>query len=631
MTSTNRPHLVIGTAGHIDHGKSTLVKALTGMDPDRLREEKERGITIELGFAFYGDRAAFVDVPGHERLIKTMVAGASAMRAVMLVVAADDGVMPQTREHLAVLDAMGISRGIVAVTKASLASDRDWIDLVSEEIVELLKPTSLAGSPIIVTDAITGEGLEQLRAELDKMIDGLKSPEELDYFRMPVDRSFVIKGHGRVVTGTVWNGSAKSGDRLTLQPWGEDVRVRGLQAHESDVESVQEGDRAALNLTCDREPERGDQIVSSGRTVSTEFLDAEVSLLPDARLVIHRQRVHLHIGTGEVIGRLLVVGGELIEPGSRGFARIALEQPVPVMWSDRGVLRLYSPLEMLGGIRVLDPDPVDRRRTIKGLPERFGALAGELPSALEAIVRSRSQMSFKGLLARFPVSADVLKRTLSELVSKGIFVASGEEYRWVACRDSWEKWLSDTVEIIRQYHAKNPDEAGIPKGQWILELFGGEAGEVAEALLKSLVDTGGVRIENGRIVAGGYTATLKPEDEADAGKLLDLLHREGLNTPLPADIAAELRLSEERVRTLFKSLKRVGKAVILAENVVIATDTFEEVKATLRKAYSNSGGFSAGDAAKILGTSRKYIIPLLESLDSFGFTIREGDTRKIIG
>lgn len=232
MSSESIGHLVIGTAGHIDHGKTTLVKALTGRDTDRLEEEKRRGITIELGFAFYDDRAAFVDVPGHEKLVRTMVAGAAAMKAALLVVAADDGIMPQTREHLAVLDALGINSGLVAITKADLAESDEWIELVVEEVRELLESTTLAGVPIIVTDALSGRGIEELKSHLDALIEQQERPDDPGFFRLPVDRSFLIKGHGRVVTGTVWSGSAAAGDKLMMLPAGEEVRVRSVQAHE---------------------------------------------------------------------------------------------------------------------------------------------------------------------------------------------------------------------------------------------------------------------------------------------------------------------------------------------------------------------------------------------------------------
>jgi len=620
---------VIGTAGHIDHGKTTLVKALTGTDTDRLREEKERGITIELGFAFYGDRAAFVDVPGHERLVKTMVAGAAAMRAALLVIAADDGVMPQTREHLAVLDALGVSRGVVAITKADLVTDADWIELVTEDIRELLKPTTLADSPIVVTDAVSGRGIDDLRRELDNMIGEFEAPEDPGFFRLPVDRSFLIKGHGRVVTGTVWSGNAKTGDRLTLLPQNVEVKVRALQAHEKDVDVVRIGDRAALNLQTDVEPQRGDLLASPGRGIVTDFLDAEVRLLPGSRTVEHRQRVRLHLGTGEAIGRLLIVGADAIAAGEKRFARITLETPVPAMHSDRGVLRLYSPLETLGGVRVLDPDPPDRRRTIRELPARLQALAGTEQDVILGILRSRPVMSLDELTARLPWSESRITKGVRRSVKDGHLVATSDPPEWVAESGYWNRMKNETVTVVERFHKSHPDESGLPRGEWVAKLFTNDPGPVADALLAELSAEGKIRYEAGRLVAAGHTTSLKPADEKDAARILEVLLREGINTPLPASIAEQLGLSQERVRTLLKSLKQVGSAVILAENVVVAKQAYDESKERLTSAFAGESSFTAGEAAKALGTTRKYIIPLLEAFDRDGVTMREGDKRRV--
>ncbi|MFH0882877.1 MAG: selenocysteine-specific translation elongation factor [bacterium] len=629
MTEERRSHLVIGTAGHIDHGKTTLVKALTGTDTDRLREEKERGITIELGFAFYGDHAAFVDVPGHERLVKTMVAGAAAMRAALLVVAADDGVMPQTREHLAVLDALGVSRGIVAITKADLATDADWLDLVAEEIREILKPTTLSGSPIIVTDALSGRGIDELRGALDRMIGEFEQPEDPGFFRLPIDRSFLMKGHGRVVTGTVWSGRAKPGDRLTLLPQNVEVRVRALQAHEKDVDQVQPGDRAALNLQTESEPQRGNQLNSVGRGVVTEFLDAELRLLPDARSVEHRQRVRLHLGTDETIGRLLIVGGDIIEPGVSGFVRIALEVPVAAMHGDRGVLRLYSPLEMLGGVRVLDPDPPDRRRTIRGLRERLGQLANADEQVIPGLLKSRSVMTLADLCARLPWLENRIADVVRAGVAGGGLIAPSDSLEWVTLASHWRDLVQKTVAVLQDYHDSHPDKPGLPRGEWIAKLFGEDPGVLVEHLIAVMTREEMLRYENGRLIAEGHRVSLKPSDEKDAKRVEEILLREGINAPLPATIAEELGLTLERVRSLLRSLKQVGRVVILAENVVVAQGACDEAKEQLRKAFGDGSEFSAGSAAKALGTTRKYIIPLLEAFDRDGVTVRAGDTRRV--
>ncbi|MCB2200549.1 selenocysteine-specific translation elongation factor [bacterium] len=631
-SSEQAPHLVIGTAGHIDHGKTSLVKALTGRDLDKLEEEKRRGITIELGFAFYGDRAAFVDVPGHERLVKNMIAGAAAMRAALLVVAGDDGVMPQTREHLAVLDALGVSRGVVAVTKADLVDDPDWLDLVSEEVRELLEPTSLAGSPVIVVDSLSGQGIEELRAALDSMIDEIEAQQDPGFFRLPVDRSFVIKGHGRVVTGTVWSGTAKSGDKLTLLPGGEMVRVRGLQAHESAVESVQMGDRAALNLATDGEPERGQVLVTPGRCVETDFLDARLSLLPGARDVTHRMRVRVHLATGEAIARVLVVGGEMIQAGTNGLVRIALENPVPAMHGDRGVLRLYSPMETLGGIRVLDPLPPDRKRSITNLVERLTKLGNTPGEQLQALIEARGQVEIDHLLALLPWPLDPFYEVLDALIEGQAVRKIVQQKTWLVDSDVWNRWKTGSGPVLAEFHTQHPEEAGMPKASWAERVIGKEApGDLVEALATELAKAESLKIAGGFLASTGHEVRLQKRDEPDANRVHQLLVDAGINVPLPAVIAEETGLAEDRVRSLLRALKQVGRAVILEEKIVLATETMEQIRTTLKREFgTRDEGFVLKDVTTLLDTTRKYGVPLLEQLDREGFTQRDGDKRTIL-
>lgn len=635
MQTSNKEtsHLVIGTAGHIDHGKTSLVKALTGRDLDKLEEEKRRGITIELGFAFYGERAAFVDVPGHERLVKNMIAGAAAMRAALLVVAGDDGVMPQTREHLAVLDALGVPRGVVAVTKADLVDDSDWLDLVSEEVRELLEPTSLAGSPVIVVDSLSGRGIEELKAVLDQMIDEIEAQQDPGFFRLPIDRSFLIKGHGRVVTGTVWSGTSKSGDKLTLLPGGEVVRVRGLQAHETSVDQVHMGDRAALNLATDSEPERGQVLVTPGRCVETDFLDARLSLLPGARDVTHRMRIRVHLATGEAIARVLVVGGEMIQAGTSGLVRIALETLVPAMHGDRGVLRLYSPMETLGGIRVLDPLPPDRKRSISGLKERLTLLGGGPGDQLKTLADARGRVEADQLLALLPWPVDQFHKVLEALVDEQKIVKVVQQKTWLVDADLWKSWKEASAPVLTDFHAQHPEETGMAKAAWAERVIGKEApADLVEALASDLGKDGMVTLAGGFLASSGHEVRLQKSDEADADRIHSILVDAGINAPLPSAIAEETGLAEDRVRGLLRALKQVGRAVILEEKIVIASQTMVQIRATLKQEFGGrEEGFVLKDVTALLETTRKYGVPLLEQLDREGFTQRDGDQRTILG
>ncbi len=631
MTDTQRaPHVVIGTAGHIDHGKTALVKALTGTDTDRLKEEKQRGITIELGFAFYSDRAAFVDVPGHERLVKTMVAGAAAMRAALLVVAADDGVMPQTREHLAVLDAMGVEQGIVAVTKADLA-DEEWAELVVEEVRELLEPTSLHDAPVMIVDSISGKGIGELKQVLDELIESVSVQEDPAFFRMPVDRSFLIKGHGRVVTGSVWSGSLRAGDKVALLPDGEEFRVRGLQAHETPVDAVHTGDRAALNLVGNGEPERGDQLTVTGRGVTSQFIDLRLSLLPDARPVKHRMRVRLHLGTAEVIGRLLLVGRDLIGGGEKGVARIDLEAPMAAMHGDRGVVRLYSPVETLGGVRVIDPDPPDRRRTTPGLAQRLHELGGTDGDVVRALIRSRVWMTPPTLLRLLPWSAQRLENALEELVKQGAIQRIPAADVHFVCTEAWSEWKTKTQPRLKAFHQRHPEEGGMTRAAWLDAVAGiNLPDEIITGLIGALADEGVIRYTEGALALPDHEVRLHPRDEETAARILEVVRAAGINAPLQASIAEVLGLKTEEVRRLLRALKLMGKVLILDERVVVTVEAVEDARKRLRETFEPGRLFAVGEVAEALQSTRKYMIPLLEYFDSLGLTERVEDKRRLV-
>jgi len=621
--------LVIGTAGHIDHGKTSLIKALTGKDLDALDEEKRRGITIELGFAFLNENIAFVDVPGHEKLVKTMVAGASAMEAAMLVIAADDGIMPQTREHLVVLDAMGISEGVVVITKADLVDD-EWIDLVVEEVHELIESTSLKNVEILVVDSINGRGINELRTHLEKLFETITEVEGLDFFRMPIDRSFLIKGYGRVVTGTVWSGILNKGSKVRLLPGGQSVRVRGVQKHEADTDYVSRGDRAALNVQLDSEPERGQVLIEDGRGVETDFLDGVITLLPDARLITHRMRIRLHLGTSETIGRLLIVNGDVIQPGEKGYVRIALENKVVAMTGDLGVIRLYSPMETLGGVKILDPEPPDMRRTVKNLQSRLEGMNGDISSVILSYVTSRIFINRKKLVQYLNITVSTLSEILSSLEKDGKFILINGRNELAVDATWWNKWLSDITKIVKAYHKSNPDERGIPRQVLIENLLGKKANsEIFEGLIARLEATSDIASDDGCYKLPDFNVALKSGDKADAELILDLLRKAGINSPIPSVIAEETGLPLERVRALIKSLKQTGAVIILSEKVILDKETFELSINKIRQEFG-SDGFVLTQVNELLNTTRKYGVPLLEYLDNGRITIREGDTRKFM-
>ncbi len=619
-------HVVIGTAGHIDHGKTSLIKALTGRDLDKLDEEKRRGITIELGFAFYGDHAAFVDVPGHEKLVKTMIAGASAMSAAMLVIAADDGVMPQTREHLTVLDSLGVKRGIVVVSKADLV-DNDWLDLVVEEARELLEGTSLAGSDVLAVDNLSGRGIDELRATLDSLVKTTPIPGDEDFFRLPIDRSFTIKGHGRVVTGTVWNGTAQNGQKIRLLPSGHDARVRSLQAHEESVDSVSSGDRAALNLTTEAEPERGDVLISRDRGIVTDFLDISLSLAPDARGLKQRARIRVHLGTAEVLGRLLLIDREFMQPGEQADVRIALEAPIVTMHGDLGVLRFYSPTDTLGGIRVLDPNPPDRKRTAHGLLDRLRDMHGKPNDAVLSFVRSRTVMTVSELLQMIPVSHDELASIIDQHVEQQQLIHLRETGSLVPT-SAWDDWLAAIPTTLKQYHAEQPNDPGMPANAVLQTVLGEyQRADIGDAILKALSDSGSISEDSGLVRLCDHAASISNKDMADAERVHAFLVNADLIPPVPSVIAEELKLAENRVRELLKALKNVRRVVILEDKLVLAVEAVNHARAQLSTLPEE---FKLAEFNAAVGTSRKVGAPLLGYFDKQGVTVRDGDIRRLI-
>ncbi|MGB4594250.1 MAG: selenocysteine-specific translation elongation factor, partial [Coriobacteriia bacterium] len=422
------PSLVLGTAGHIDHGKSSLVRALTGTDPDRLPEEKERGVTIELGFARLelpsGRSMGVVDVPGHEKFVRQMVAGATGIDVVMLVVAADDGVMPQTREHLAIIDLLGVPKGVVALTKADLA-DEDWIELVTEDIRQLLVGTSIEGAPIVPVSSKTGAGLPELLAAIDEVATEAEARQSKLPMRLPVDRVFTIAGAGTVVTGTLWSGSAAKDDAVEVYPGGKRGRIRSVQMHGAQVDRANAGNRVALNIAgLERdEIDRGDIIAEPGSLTVTDRIDAYVTYLPSEEKPFESgARVHVHHGTREVLGRVLLMDADILRPGERGYAQLRLEEPLAPRYDDRFIIRSYSPMWTIGGGVVLDVLPPRRtrlkpheRELLDALVahDLFGAAIGLLAS--RALPMTSAQVAAALGVTRAGVADDLNKASLERL------------------------------------------------------------------------------------------------------------------------------------------------------------------------------------------------------------------------
>lgn len=626
------PSLVLGTAGHIDHGKSTLVRALTGTDPDRLAEEKKRGITIELGFAQLvlpsGRAMGVVDVPGHERFVRQMVAGATGIDVVLLVVAADDGVMPQTREHLAIIDLLGIPRGVVAVTKADLV-DPEWLELVAEDVRTLLSGTSIEGAPIVPVSARTGEGVPELLAALDAVADEAEARHSELPLRLPVDRVFSIAGAGTVVTGTLWSGVARRDGQVEMYPSGKRGRIRAIEIHGAPAEVAVAGNRVALNIAGleTAEISRGDIVAEPGSLTVTDRFDAHITYLAsEERPLESGTRVHIHHGTREVLGRILLMDAEALQPGQSGFAQVRLEEPLSPRYDDRFIIRSYSPMWTIGGGVVLDVLPPRRTRLRSHERELLEALlAHDLSEAATKLLASRAiPMTSAEVAAAIGVPraqvADQLNRASLERLK-----VAGKTY--FVTESAQEALLEAVEQELLTFHDANPQATGIATGALRDRVDKRLDAKVFDALLDLAEARGSVVVAGGEVRhPKAASAALAAEQEA-AEKLLALLQAQGLSPLATAELAREAGIEAGLARKVLGALAAEGKVLRLGPDLHFDAKAVEEAREKIVSHLKEHGTLLAKEARDLVGSSRKYVVPLLEHFDAQGFTKRDGDIR----
>ncbi|MGH7777786.1 MAG: selenocysteine-specific translation elongation factor [Candidatus Dormibacterales bacterium] len=607
-------YYVVGTAGHIDHGKSTLVQALTGTDPDRLAEEKRRGMTIDLGFAYVtlpsGRLAGIVDVPGHARFIRNMLAGVHGVDCVLLVVAADEGVMPQTTEHLDIVTLLEIERGVVALTKADLV-DEDWRELVTADLAERLGRSSLAGSAVVPVSAVTGAGLDELRAELDTVLERMPGRPPGERPRLPVDRVFTMGGFGTVVTGTLVDGPVRAGEALEVLPSGRRVRVRGLQQHGRQVDLAEPGSRVAANLTGVQKSElrRGDVLARPDSLRATRRLDASVTVLPDSPGPLrHGAHLQLYAGTAEVGTRAIVLGQDSVEPGERGWVQLYLAAPIGAEAGDRFVLRRPSPSATIAGGRFADVAPRRHARldpaVVASLQNREagGALLEELrkhPLGMPAVELARA--------ARAEPSA------LEGLEARRVGA-------WVFSNEAWAAGARRAAAILAAYHREHPLRAGMPREELMSRLGLGAA--AFGAVLGGLV-------EEGVLAAGEQTVSdpahrVRPWSEDGPGaRLLEVLSRVPVAPPSVADALREAGAGSEVLRALVEA----GEVVMMSPDVAFTKAGYESAVAAVKDLAASGGPVTVAALRDRLGSSRRPMLALMEHLDSERITRRVGDAR----
>jgi len=634
--------VIVGTAGHIDHGKTALVKALTGTDTDRLPEEKKRGITIDLGFAEMeaGDvRFGFVDVPGHERFVKNMLAGASGIDLVMLVIAADEGVMPQTREHFDICRLLDVKSGIVVLTKRDLVDD-EMLELVRLEAAELTSGSFLAEAPIVAVSSRSGEGIEELRGELIRSARTASIVDKISRVPiLPIDRRFTKKGFGSVVTGTLASGEISEGDELDLLPAGKRVRVRGLQTHGRIVERANAGQRTAVNLAGvdNDELERGMVLAEKGVLHPTQAIDAEVEVIPGAKRPLRsRQRVRFHIGSTEVLARILALGGSEIGPGEKGVIQLRLESPVMAVFGDRFVLRSYSPQVTVAGGCVLDPlSTRHRRKDLSGVIEYLNELARSVDEPTHVVERFVSYAGGRGIaVGEVRAKTGWSDRTLRSAISNATSVfEAGESLITI---DRFVELKDRVLDKLKAFHAREPLLQGITREALREEVFGNVLDDVAFAVLGELERDGKVISAADTLRFAGHASELKPEESTVKSKL-DLMYRSAkleppkLNEAL-AEACAVSKLSPENVRRVFQLLIDNGDVVKVSDEFYFHSEQIAQLKSKLAE-FRDASTDRTIDVAKfkeLTGLSRKYAIPLLEYFDRERVTVRSGDKRLIL-
>ena len=637
---------VIGTAGHVDHGKSTLVEALTGIHPDRLKEEQEREMTIDLGFAWLtlpgGEEIGIVDVPGHRDFIENMLAGVGGIDAALFVVAADESVMPQTREHLAILDLLQIDAGVVALTKADLIDDPDWLDLVESELEEVLLGTALEGAKVVRVSAKSGEGLADLLDALESTL--LERPERVDLGRprLPIDRVFSIPGFGTVVTGTLSDGQLKLGDELELLPARLRGRVRGLQTHKQKENHAVPGSRTAVNVSgvALEAIRRGDILAHPGTYTTTRRMDVAFRLLPGVTSPLaHNTEVKLFIGAAEVVARVRLIASEELAPGSEGWLQIETKEPVVAVRGDRYILRRPSPGETLGGGVVLDPIPTRRhKRFSETVKERFEALSRGKPD--EILLQALQTMvvgTFGDLVTRSRLDVDSAQAAIEELSANGVLVnldgAEGERLKnndLVIAQGSLERLQSNALRYVSDYHQAYPLRTGLPREELRSRLRAdlrlvpaNVQGRVFNLLLPRMTRQG-LLAESGPLVhIPGHTIRFTPGQQAHVNKLLSQFEA-ARNAP-PSVKECVAAVGED----VYQALIGQGELVEVSNEVVFNKAGYERMVGGVRDLITRHGSVSAAQVRDHFNTSRKYVLALLEHLDAVGVTVREGDVRRL--
>lgn len=624
-------HVILGTAGHIDHGKTSLVKALTGVDTDRLPEEKMRGMTIDLGFAHLHEFATIIDVPGHEKFVKNMVAGVSTIDLLLFVIAADDGVMPQTREHLDICQLLQIPRGLIVLTKIDLV-ERDWLALIQEEIRQLVAGTFLAQAPVIPVSTVTGEGVAALKKTLAGLLTQLPPRPDRGVFWMPIDRAFTMKGFGAVVTGSVLSGQTRLGDELEILPAHKRVRVRGLQRHGQQADQTQIGDRAAINLQgiAAEEVARGQVLTLPDYFGATMRINCRLRMLAGAPAALKlRTRVRVHLGTAEIMARVIPLAGNAIAPGETGYAQLRFEKPAATRRLEPLVLRQYSPPRTIGGGVVLDAEARPVRRRDPALIPRLQALEQQEPEELllaQFLLPDRYRVTLDQIASDTGHKKEELRQQVEGLLAKGEVIALNP--KTFIHRQRLESLWHRLAALLAKYHEQNPMKLGLRKAE-------------VSALVPPLADAGLMnllvkmyRAENklkeveAHLALVDHEIRLTESQQALRQALATTLYSEGYSPSSPAELALKLNASEAQINEILNVMQIFGELLRLEEGIWMHRQKLEEARTRVIGYLRQHHEITVSQFKELVeNTSRKFAMPLLQYFDTIGVTQRQGDAR----
>ncbi|MGE5404327.1 MAG: selenocysteine-specific translation elongation factor [Candidatus Saccharibacteria bacterium] len=633
--------IVIGTAGHIDHGKTSLVRAMTGIDTDRLKEEKKRGISIELGFAPLklpnGQLAGIVDVPGHERFIRQMLAGAFGVDLVLLIIAADEGVMPQTREHLDIIQLLGIEQGIVVLTKKDLI-DEEWLMMVEEDVKDYLKETDAAQWPIVPVSSVTGENISKLLQMIVDISADVQERPSLGKVRLPIDRVFTMTGFGTVVTGTLWSGQIGLNDSLQVLPWEKTVRVRTLQVHNSKVDKALAGQRVAVNLQGIEvhEIRRGNVLVTPGFLQTSYRINANLRLLKSSpRPLRNWARIRFHLGTDEAMGRLVLLDRDELQPGESGYVQLVLEKPVVSAKNDRFVVRFYSPVTTIGGGIVIDPSPPKQKRFNEDVLKQM--VIQEEGSLQEVVLQ---ELEKHPLTAKDPgeiakaagASLEDTEASLAELMEQEeIFKINVDSKSYFICAIGMDQVISRITGVLEEYRVKYPLRKGILREELRTRYFKEYPTKLFNALLGVIAEKGFVFLTSTHVQISGDPIQIGENTQAAIRSVMDLLNQEPLSPPGINELQELILSRKEDPVELIAYLEGQDQIVKVAEGMYFSRTALDDARGKLDQHFASQSELSLGQARDIWNSSRKYTLPILEYFDRIRYTKRMGDNRVRFG